>query len=180
LLFALTTLVIGKEPGVLFNVASVVLMRSFEMPGMLLGQYQYFFERNPHTHFGHVAGFNLLAANPYTAALGLEVSRFFGGVSNANSGEVVSNASFFGMDGIGGFGLPGIPLMGIVCAVVFWLLDGCAKKLPIEFSVPGLTMIIVSLTNVSLFSTLLGNGMIAWILLFFFIPSHLFKSDSEI
>lgn len=181
LLFALTTLVIGAENGVVFNLASVVLMRTFEMPGMLLGQYQYFFENNPHTHLGHVAGFNLLATNPYTSALGIEVGRLFGVVSEGGkNGEVVSNAGFFAMDGIGGFGLPGIPLMGIVCAAVFWMMDGCAEKLPLEFSVPGLAMIFVSMTNVSLFSTLLGNGLIAWILLFLFVPTNFFRIGSKV
>ena len=181
LLFTLTTLVIGTEPGALFNVASVVLMRSFEMPGMLLGQYQYFFENNPHTHLGHVAGFNLVATNPYTASLGIEVGRLFGVISEGGkNGEVVSNAGFFAMDGIAGFGLPGIPLMGFVCAAVFWMMDGCAKKLPLEFSASGLAMIIVSMTNVSLFSTLLGNGMIAWILLFMVIPRHFFRTGLKV
>jgi hypothetical protein len=181
LLLALTTLAIGAEHGAIFNLASVVLMRTFEMPGMLLGQYQYFFENNPHTHLGHVAGFNVIAANPYTSSLGIEVGRFFGVISEGGkNGDVVSNASFFAMDGIAGFGLPGIPLMGFVCAAVFWMLDGCAKKLPLEFSVSGLAMIIVSMTNVSLFSTLLGNGLIAWILLFLFIPKRHFRTGLKV
>ncbi|MGO9316342.1 MAG: hypothetical protein ACLP1U_00875 [Terracidiphilus sp.] len=181
ILFALTAMVVGKERGIIFNTASVVLARSFETPGMLLGQYQYFFENNPHTHLGNVHGVNLFVGNPYTSALGIEVGRFFGIVSAGGvNGEVVSNASFFAMDGIAGFGLPGIPLMGLICAFLFWVLDGCAKKIPIEFSVSGLAMIIISLTNVSLFTTFLGNGLLAWMLLFLLVPTHFFRVRSKV
>jgi hypothetical protein len=181
ILFALTIMVVGTESGIIFSAASVVMMRTFEMPGMLIGQYQNFFEHNPHTYLGNVHGVNLFVGNPYTSALGIEVSRFFGIVSaNGENGDVVSNASFFAMDGIAGFGLPGIPLMGLICALLFWLLDGCARKIPIEFSVSGLAMIIISLTNVSLFTTLLGNGMLAWMLLFLFVPTHFFRIGSKV
>jgi hypothetical protein len=155
------------------------------MPGMLLGQYQYFFEHNPHTYLGTVHGINLFVGNPYTSSLGIEVGRFFG-IGSGGGGnvelvsEVVSNASFFAMDGLAGFGLPGIPLMGLICALVFWLLDGCAKKIPIEFSVSGLAMIIISLSNVSLFTTFLGNGLFAWMLLFLFVPTHFFRIESKV
>ncbi len=180
IVFGLTALVVGTESGIVFNVASVVLMRTCEMPGLLLAQYQYFFESNPHTYLGDVHGVNLLVSNPYTSPLGVEVSRFLGIVSAGGAnGDVVSNGSFFAMDGIAGFGLPGIPLIGLFCAGVFWLMDGCARHLPIAFSVSALTMIIISLTNVSLFTTLLGNGLIAWMVLFLIIPGHFAVHDSK-
>jgi hypothetical protein len=166
--FILTTITIGVKTGAIFNLAFVVLVRTFAIPGAAIAQYQYFFETFPHTYLGNVAAINLLVPNPYTLSLGEEVSSFYG--SSSQYGLTNSNANFFAMDGIAGFGLPGILLMGILCALVFWILDSCAGRYPLKFSVPVLAMIIMSLTNVSLFTTLLGNGLIVWMLLFIFMP----------
>jgi len=38
-------------------------------------------------------------------------------------------------------------------------------------------MVIMSLTNVSLFTTLLGNGLILWMILFIMMPRELRKGD---
>jgi hypothetical protein len=141
------------------------------MPGMLIAQYHYFFEAFPHTYLGHVTGLNLLFPNPYNLQLGEEVSSFYGITSKY--GIVNGNASFFAMDGIAGFGLIGIPLMGLLCAAVFWILDSCARNYSLKFTVPVLTMIIISLENASLFTTLLGNGLIVWMLLFITMPRNL-------
>jgi hypothetical protein len=175
MLFALTALPLGD---MWRFVLDVVLMRSFAMPGMLLGQYQYFFQVNPHTHFGHVHGINLFVSNPYKAIIPIEISRFFGVPSIY--GDVVENTNFFALDGIAGFGLPGIPLMGILCAAVFLVLDGCARKIPMEFSVAGLTMYILGLPDGSLFSTLLGQDLFIWILLFLLIPTRFFRVESKV
>jgi hypothetical protein len=175
ILFVLTTVAIGLKPGVIFNLASVVIVRTFTIPGAEMAEYQHFFETFPHTYLGHVAGFKLLFPNPYILSLGEEVSSFYG--MTGKYGLTNANASFFAMDGIGGFGLPGILLMGILCALVFWLLDSCARKYPLKFSVPVLVMITMSLTNVSLFTTLLGNGLIALMLLFIIMPRDLRNSN---
>jgi hypothetical protein len=168
--FALTTLVIGAKPGVLFNVASIGLVRSFAIPGMLVGQYQYFFENEPHTYLGTVKIINLFVSNPYTLSLGMEVGAFYGGKENSERGRVNENANLFATDGIAAFGLPGILMSGALCAAVFWVLDSCAQGYAVGFSVAALTMVIISFTNVSLFTTVLGNGLMTWMLLFVFMP----------
>jgi hypothetical protein len=173
---ALTALVIGARPGFLFNVASSTLMRSFALPGLSLAQYQYFFEHFPHTHLGHVHGVNLLFPNPYQMPLGLEIGNFY---TDVGSGHIQdANANFFAFDGIAGFGLPGIPMMGLVCAAMFWALDCCTRRYPIAISASALTMCTVSLANVSLFSAFLGGGFMLWMLLFMFMPQHLFSEGS--
>jgi hypothetical protein len=177
--FSLTTLVIGAKPGVLFNIATVALMRTIAAPGMMLGQYQYFFENQPHTYLGNVTGLNLLVTNPYTLPLGVEMGAFYGAKESSERGRANENASFLATDGIGGFGLVGIPIMGILCAAVFWVLDSCARSYSMEFSVPALAMIMTSLGNVSLFTTLLGNGLIAWMLLFIIMPPSFVGSEMQ-
>jgi hypothetical protein len=171
----LTALVIGAKPGLLFNVASSTLMRSFALPGLAIAQYQYFFEHFPHTHLGHVHGVNLLFANPYQMPLGLEIGNFYTDVAGERIQD--ANANFFAFDGIAGFGLPGIPVMGVLCAAMFWGLDCSARRYPIATSASALTMCTVSLANISLFSAFLGGGFILWILLFIFMPQHLLSKS---
>ena len=158
----------GVQAGPLFNTAFLVLVRMFTIPGAEMGQYQHFFQSMPHTYLAHVGVINWFVPNPYELSIGEEVSSFYGitgryGLTNANAG-------FFAIDGIGGFGLLGIPAIGCLCGLVFWILDSCARDYELKFSVPVLTMVTMSLTNVSLFTTLLGNGLIALMLLFLVMP----------
>jgi hypothetical protein len=171
----LTALVIGARPGFLFNLASSTLMRSFALPGLAIAQYQYFFEHFPHTHLGHVHGVNLLLADPYQMPLGLEIGNFYTDVVGGRIQD--ANANFFAFDGIAGFGLPGILMMGLVCAAMFWALDCSARRDPIAISASALTMCTVSLANISLFSALLGGGFMLWMLLFTCMPQHLFSKS---
>jgi hypothetical protein len=170
MLFSLTTLVIGAKPGLLFNVATVTLVRTFAYPGLLTAEYQYFFENRPHTYLSTVRGVNFFVPNPYTLPLGQEMGAFYGRKAGREHGIENENANFFATDGIGGFGLWGIPIVGALCAAVFWILDSFAKDYSMEFAVSALAMVIMSLGNVSIFTTLLGNGLIVWILLFFVMP----------
>jgi hypothetical protein len=177
--FSLTTLVVGAKPGILFNLATVALVRSIATGGMMMGQYQYFFENQPHTYLGNISGLNLLVSNPYTLPLGMEMGAFYGAKNHSETGRVNENANFFATDGIGGFGLPGIPIMGILCAAVFWVLDSCARNYAMEFSAPALAKIATSLGDVSLFSTLLGNGLILWMLLFIIMPRSFLGNEMQ-
>ena len=169
--FVLTTVAIGVQPGPLFNIAFLMLVRVFTIPGAEMGEYQHFFHNMPHTYLAHVGVISRFLPNPYELPMGEEVSSFYG--LTGKYGLTNANASFFAMDGIGGFGLPGILLMAVLCAIVFWILDSCARDYDLKFSVPVLAMVIMSLTNVSLFTTLLGNGLIAWMLLFVLAPREL-------
>jgi hypothetical protein len=163
--FVITELVTGQEgSGILFILASTLLMRTLGNSGLSLAEYQYFFERHPHTYLAHVHGISWFVHNPYTLDTGREIAEYFGEIG-ANS-----NAHFFAMDGITGFGLIGIPIMGILCAVVFWLLDSCARRHRITFSASALTVCIISLTNASLFTTFISGGLLFWMFLFVFMP----------
>ena len=149
------------------------MVRTFAVPGAETGEYQCFFGSHPHTYLSHVNGINLLIPNPYSRPLGEEVGGFFG--LHNKFGYANANANLFAMDGIAGFGLAGIPFMGAFCGFAFWCVDCCAQKCPLSFSVPALTMIILSITNVSLFTTLLGNGLLVWMILFAIMPLQLHR-----
>ena len=72
---------------------------------------------------------NLLISDPYALSTGKEIGGFYAG-NSGKYGAPNANACFFAMDGIAGFGLAGIPVMGVICAVMFSVLDSCARKYP--------------------------------------------------
>jgi len=177
-MFVVLTVLVGVHTeGLFFNLATITLVRSFSIPGVEIGEYQYFFEHFPHTYLSHIHGVNLLVSNAYGMSLGEEVGYFYAGAaSNGRIGN--ANADFFAMDGIAGFGLPGILIMGIVCAAMFWVLDSCTRKYPIAFSASVLASCAISLTNNSLFASFLGGGIMLIMLLFIFMPRHFLDADS--
>jgi hypothetical protein len=164
---------VGAVAGVL---AGATVIRSAALPGMFLATYQYFFEQYPHTYLSHLNVVGLFLHNPYELSLGQETGIFFYGWSGPR-GVANANANFFAMDGIGGFGLYGLPLMGAVCGLWFWFLDSCVRKYSIPFVASGLVMAMISLTNASLFSALLGGGFSVWMVIFLFAPES-FRSDT--
>jgi hypothetical protein len=174
-----TWLAIGKQEGIFFSLASLILYRTFAIPGVEIGEYQYFFENSPHTFFGQVHGLSLLVGNPYKLSLGFEVGSYYLGV--ASNGRIAdANVSFFASDGIASIGMPGILVMGIVCALAFWLLDSTAKNYPITFTASVLTSCAMSLTNASLFTSLLGGGIMLFMVLFIVMPRDAFRPDSAV
>jgi hypothetical protein len=176
--FVLTTLTLGKSEGLFFNLASAILVRSFALPGLFAAQYQYFFSHFSYTYLSHVHGVNLIVTSPYSMPLGMEIANFFAGASSA--GRVADcNANFFVFDGIAGFGLPGVPIIGALCAAMFWVLDSCSKNYPLAFATSALTMCIVSLANSSLFTTFLGGGIMMWMILFLCMPKDLVENVSS-
>jgi hypothetical protein len=175
--FVFTVLVVGHTEGLIFNLASITLLRSFAIPGSEIAEYQHFFEHFPHTYLAHLHGVSLFVSNPYSMALGKEIGYFYAGESPTGSiGN--ANVAFFAMDGIAGFGLPGILIMGIVCAAMFWVLDSCARKYTVAFCASALTGCAISLTNGSLFTSFLGSGIMAFMLLFIVMPRDFLGEDS--
>ena len=63
--------------------------------------------------------------------------------------------------------------MGALCAAMFSILDSCGRKYSIAFPASALTMCTISLTNGSLFTTFLSGGVMAFMLLFIFMPRYL-------
>jgi len=173
---AFTALASVHKGGIFFVVATIILVRSFAIPGVEIAEYQYFFENFPHTYLSHIHGVNLLISNPYSMSLGREVGYFFAGAaSNGRIGN--ANADFFAMDGIAGFGLPGILVMGGLCAAMFLVLDSCARKCPLPFSAAVLGSCAISITNNSLFASFLGGGINLIMLIFISMPRHLLDRD---
>jgi hypothetical protein len=163
----------GRNPGPIQAVGLfVVLMRTLSINGLLTAQYFNFFQSNPLTYYSHIKIVNLFVHYPYKYAIGQEI-----GVAFAGTPDLDATAHFWATDGIAGLGLPGIVLMSILCAFVFWILDSVAGKHD-----PYLAALVTcyagyNIANISLFTSLYSGGFALLILTLYLMP-RVDRSDS--
>lgn len=143
---------------------AIVHFRLFTVPPLTMPQYFEFFQTHPLTHLSHVTGFNWLIDYPYDLDIPYTIGAYFYG------GPVGLNSGFWAGDGITAFGIWGIPIMSVVCASVFWLLDSASAEFDPTFVGLTLTFCTVFFGNVSLFTTLITGGLAAMMLLFLVAP----------
>lgn len=137
---------------------AVVHSRLFTIPPLTIPQYFDFFQTHPVTHLSHVTGINWLLPYPYELDLPYTVGTYY------YHSPVGLNSGVWAGDGLAGFGLKGIPLMSVVCAVVFWLLDSASAEFDPRFIGLALTFCTAVFGNVSLFTTLITGGLALLIL----------------
>ncbi|HKW61704.1 MAG TPA: hypothetical protein VJN89_04095 [Candidatus Acidoferrum sp.] len=160
--------VAGYDPGPLLStLLFVLLMRTLSINGLLTAQYYKFFQHNPLTYFSHIKGVNWILAYPYKYTVGQEI-----GLAYVGSIDLDATAHFWATDGIGGLGLPGVLLMSVFCAVVFWILDSASQRHD-----PRLVALVsaygaFNLANISLFTSLCSGGLALLILLLYLMPSQ--------
>lgn len=132
---------------------AVVHFRFLTVPPLTIPQYYDFFQNHPVTHLSHVSGLNVLLQYPYETDIPYTLGTYFYHV------PVGANSGFWAGDGIAGFGVGGIVLMSVVCALVFWLLDTCSAEFNPRFVGSTLSYCIVFFGNVPLFTTLVTGGL---------------------
>ena len=162
--------------GSLKMLSAIIFMRTFGMPGVLAGQYHAFFQDHPLTYLSHVNVVRLLQDYPYSNPVGIEIGNYFYGVDS----QMNANVNFWITDGLAGFGLPGILLISLLCALVFWLLDSTAKGHSPIFTALLVSFAALNISNISLFTTLLSGGLGFCILIFYLMPKDLFKNEMSI
>ena len=164
--FAAAYVASGEEPGVILSVALfVVFARTLAMGGLLTGQYYDFFQRNPYTYWSHIKGVNWFVHYPYQYPVGQEL-----GLSYAGTTALDATTHFFATDGIEAAGLPGILLIAVLCAFVFWVLDSAAQKHDPRLAALVTTYAAYNLANISLFTSLLSGGLALLIGLLYCLP----------
>jgi len=132
---------------------ALVHFRFFTVPPLTIPQYFDFFQSHPMTHLSHVTGLNMLMDYPYDLDVPYTVGSYF------YTDKVGLNSGFWAADGIAGFGILGVPLVSVFCAIVFWLLDSVSAELDPTFVALVLTYCTVFFGNVSLFTTLITGGL---------------------
>jgi hypothetical protein len=145
----------------------VVLMRTFSSNGLMTAWYFNFFQTNPHTFYSHVKGINWFVHFPYDRTAALEIGSAFMG-----SPEADPTAHFWAIDGIGAMGLPGIVLISIFCAVVFWVLDSASQRHDPRLAALVTCYAAYNIANISLFTSLFSGGLALLILGLYLMPPN--------
>jgi len=145
----------GYDPGPLLFVALfVVLMRTLPMGGLVTAWYYNFFQQNPLTYYSHVTGFNWFIHYPYANFIGLEVGSFY-----QTGSDLDATAHFWAMDGLEALGLPGVLVISVFCALVFWMLDSASERHDPRLGALVITYATYNLANISMFTSLFSGGL---------------------
>ncbi len=143
----------------------LILMRTFGTPGLTVAQYYDFFQRNPLTHMSHVSVVNWFIPYPYANFLGLEVGYAYSGDPTYDA-----TANLWAFDGLASFGLPGVLLISVFCALVFWMLDSAAQKHEQRFAALVISYAAYNLANISIFTSLFSGGLFLLIVFLYLAP----------
>ena len=164
---------LGEQAGDLASLALfVVFSRTLGMGGLLTAQYYHFFQRNPFTYWSHIKVVNWFVHYPYQYPVGQEL-----GIAYAGSTALDATAHFFATDGLEAAGLPGILLISLFCAGVFWLLDSAAQRHDPRLAALVTTYVAYNLANISIFTSLLSGGLgLLIVVLYLMKPARLAPS----
>ena len=132
---------------------SQVYMRALAIQGALVGVYADFFTNQPRTLGSHITGFDAIVAYPYDAPLGIIIGKHLIGGAGFNA-----NANFWATDGIAGFGIAGVILIGALVGLMLALANKIVSKEILPFAAVASLPFIMSLSNVSFFTSLLTGG----------------------
>jgi len=155
----------GEDPGpFLFVVLFLVLMRTLPMGGLVTAWYYNFFQQNPLTYYSHVTGVNWFVHYPYANFIGLEIGSFY-----QTGSDLDATAHFWAMDGLEALGLPGVLVISVFCALVFWALDSAAQRHDPRLAALVITYATYNLANISMFTSLFSGGLILLILFLYML-----------
>lgn len=156
---------VGDEPGpILFVVFFVILMRTLPMGGIVTAWYYNFFQQNPLTYYSHVTGVNWFVHYPYANFIGMEVGSFY-----QTGSDLDATAHFWAMDGLEALGLPGVLVISVFCALVFWTLDSASQRHDPRLAALVITYATYNLANISMFTSLFSGGMILLMLFLYML-----------
>lgn len=149
-------LYIYQDDEIVFAIAAIVLLRTVCVAGWLTQFYIHFFNENPYTYYSHINIVNYITESyPYTEPLGKVVAY---GSQNAN-------ANFFLTDGVAACGLAGIVIIGLVFAVILMFINSISARYKKSDMFIMFMPTIAYFLNVSLFTTMLSNGLLILIIL---------------
>lgn len=148
----------STDGGRAWIIIRAMVWRTLIIPPHTVGIYFDVFSHLPVTHFGHVKGFSLFFQNPYDEPIPFIVARWFYGKPFSMNGGLFA-------EGFAGWGPTGILFSATVATVAFAVLDAVTRELPRRFVVMAISFHAINLTNLSIFTLLLGSGLGASLLL---------------
>ena len=156
-------LVVRDTKSILFQVSSLLLMRTVGTAGLLTMRYYDFFASHTPTTYTHINLVKMISgAYPYgSLQVGQVVGQYY------FSQDMNANANFWAMDGIAALGLAGVPVATILCALLFIAMNSVTRRYNGLFVVLCFLPFLVSLFNTSLLSSVWSGG--AFFLILFFV-----------
>ena len=158
-----------------FIILSLFIQRTFGISALLTPGYITVFDTVPHTYFSHVRIINTLTGMyPFKEpVMGKAVWAEFTGkddVMNANANMLLT-------DGVASLGVVGVIIAAFLFALILRYLNKISSRHDGNFVLTLLTGIIMSLSNVSMFTVLLSCGLLLILLLlrFTIIDENLHK-----
>jgi hypothetical protein len=165
---ALTYVISGSNMSPLqYMLMFVVFTRVFSINGLMTAQYYNFFQSNPLTYYSHVKGLNWFVNYPYANPLGIEVGSFYSGDPTLDS-----TAHFWAPDGLAALGLPGIIVISVFCACIFWALDSLAGRHDVRLAALLISYAAYNIANISIFTSLLSGGLGLLMVFLYFMPEE--------
>ncbi len=137
-----------------FVVSSLALMRNIGTGGVLTNLYYEYFINHPHTLYTHIGLVQMVARSyPYgDLQVGQVVGQYF------FSAEMNANANFWAMDGIAALGLIGVPIITVVCALMFMAMNSVTRGHNLLFVVMCFLPFAASIANVGVLQSLFSGG----------------------
>jgi len=154
--------VIGADNFILQTIVSLTFMRAFCITGVAMAFYTSFFLEHPLTHFSHILVMRNFVHYPYPDSVGEVIGRYM-----APGTTLDANASFWATDGMAALGFTGIILAGVLFRLAFRLFDGLVQKSDIRVACVAIVPLLMSVTNSSLFASMLSGGGGALLLLLY-------------
>lgn len=153
---------------VIYSLAAVFILRTICCEGWLATYYYKFFvtEGHPFTYYSHINIVNFITEGyPYNEALGRAVS----------NGGMNANACFLITDGIAAAGVAGIFIIGIIFCIFLFILNSVFKEYDLRYVGICFIPAIISLLNVSFFTSILTSGIGLIVIIFIFFDVSVFK-----
>jgi hypothetical protein len=160
-----------ETPNVIEQVLSFFVMRYFGYQGMSSVLYAKFTENNPYTYWSHVSGISAIVDYPFDESIPLALGSFW-----TNKAGVSAPAHPWAQDGLLAAGLSGVLVISIIIAVVFWVTDSMTARVRGHVLVPLLLIQGIMLSESSIFTQILSNGL-ALLCLVACVAPRIFRVD---
>tara|TARA_Y100000994_G_scaffold212118_1_gene186781 strand:- start:48 stop:548 length:501 start_codon:yes stop_codon:yes gene_type:complete len=146
-----------------FFPSSFLIFRTIFTGGWQSIVYYEFFSipHNEITYLSQTKFFNLFSEYEYFDLLGRTIGYYV--FEDAN---LSLNSNFLISDGLASFWFVGIIVFGIFYSLIFYLIDCVSFDIPNSIVISCMVFSIISLSNTSIFTTLLSGGLFLLILIF--------------
>ena len=148
-------------------IVGLILMRTYGIAAYMTPIYIDVFQQYPYTYYSHITIVDaIFGMYPFaTHALGMEVNQAYGTVDQGAN----MNANFMVTDGIAAGGLLGVIIISVLFYFFLIILNRLTNRFEYCFVVSIMTGAVISLTNNSLFTTLLTCGLLVVLLIYKYI-----------